>query len=203
MPAAMAEAPRTEIIAPPAAQFDQPATNPVVETASEIVEDPAPAASTTSEPDVIAEAEPEVAPATEAPARPEPHLATKNDAFMPPPPIDPKSTAKPTIESASDAFKAADLVNGGAKDDMRRRGPNLFQRITGTTRERRPDAPERTMPVEPALERPVARPYPEERQETTPQQARLDGVDPEDGVKTSQSDDDLLEIPAFLRRQAN
>jgi len=203
MPAAMAEAPRTEIIAPPAAQFDQPATNPVVETASEIVEDPAPAASTTSEPDVIAEAEPEVAPATEAPARLEPHLATKNDAFMPPPPIDPKSTAKPTIESAADAFKAADLVNGGAKDDMRRRGPNLFQRITGTTRERRPDAPERTMPVEPALEPPVARPYPEERQETTPQQARLDGVDPEDGVKTSQSDDDLLEIPAFLRRQAN
>ena len=203
MPAAMAEAPRTEIIAPPAAQFDQPATNPVVETASEIVEDPAPAASTTSEPDVIAEAEPEVAPATEAPARLEPHLATKNDAFMPPPPIDPKSTAEPTIESASDAFKAADLVNGGAKDDMRRRGPNLFQRITGTTRERRPDAPERTMPVEPALEPPVARPYPEERQETTPQQARLDGVDPEDGVKTSQSDDDLLEIPAFLRRQAN
>jgi len=203
MPAAMAEAPRTEIIAPPAAQFDQPATNPVVETASEIVEDPAPAASTTSEPDVIAEAKPEVAPATEAPARLEPQLATKNDAFMPPPPIDPKSPAEPTIQSASDAFKAADLVNGGAKDDMRRRGPNLFQRITGTTRERRPDAPERTMPVEPALERPLGRPNPEERQETAPQQARLDGVDPEDRVKTSQSDDDLLEIPAFLRRQAN
>ena len=33
--------------------------------------------------------------------------------------------------------------------------------------------------------------------------SRLEGVDPEDRVQTSQAEDDLLEIPAFLRRQAS
>ena len=37
----------------------------------------------------------------------------------------------------------------------------------------------------------------------TPEQTRLEGVDSGDRIRTSQADDDLLEIPAFLRRQAN
>ena len=36
-----------------------------------------------------------------------------------------------------------------------------------------------------------------------PEQTRLEGVDSGDRIRTSQADDDLLEIPAFLRRQAN
>ena len=31
----------------------------------------------------------------------------------------------------------------------------------------------------------------------------LQGLDPEERLQTSQSEDDLLDIPAFLRRQAN
>jgi len=58
-----------------------------------------------------------------------------------------------------------------------------------------------------APEQPAVASTPEKREETAPQpapqQARLSGVDPDDRLKTSQSDDDLLEIPAFLRRQAN
>ena len=148
------------------------------------------------------------APIVEAPARPEPRLVAKNDAFMPPPPVNPKATTG--AATASDAFKEADLVNGGSADDSRRKGPNLFQRITGAARDAKPEMPAaranppaaRTAPEQPAIAS-----TPDNREETAaqpaPQQARLSGVDPDDRLKTSQSDDDLLEIPAFLRRQAN
>ena len=148
------------------------------------------------------------APTVEAPARPEPRLVAKNDAFMPPPPVNPKATTG--AGTASDAFKEADLVNGGSADDSRRKGPNLFQRITGAARDAKPEMPAaranpaaaRTAPEQPAIAS-----TPDKREETAaqpaPQQARLSGVDPDDRLKTSQSDDDLLEIPAFLRRQAN
>ncbi len=187
-PAAYAEAP-----AGPA--FEAP-----VEEASAAPQ--APAATTAP---AAAAAAPAVA---EAPARPEPRLVAKNDAFMPPPPVDPKATAE--TPSASDPFKEADLVNGGSSDDTRRRGPNLFQRITGAARESRPEmpAPRVTPPAaRTAPEQPASTSQPEKPREIAPQpapqQARLSGVDPEDRLKTSQSDDDLLEIPAFLRRQAN
>ena len=36
-----------------------------------------------------------------------------------------------------------------------------------------------------------------------PEQPRLDGIDPQDRVRPSQAEEDLLDIPAFLRRQAN
>ena len=144
------------------------------------------------------------APTVEAPARPEPRLVAKNDAFMPPPPVNPKATTG--AATASDAFKEADLVNGGSADDARRKGPNLFQRITGAARDAKPEIPAarvnppaaRTAPEQPAIAS-----TPDKREETAPQQSRLSGVDPDDRLKTSQSDDDLLEIPAFLRRQAN
>ena len=93
-------------------------------------------------------------------------------------------------------------MNGGSVDDSRRRRPNLFQRITGTAQDAKPAATSPAAPANPPA-RPVTASKPEKPQETGPQQARLSGVDPEDRVQTSQSDDDLLEIPAFLRRQAN
>ncbi len=148
------------------------------------------------------------APVTEAAMRPEPRLVAKNDAFMPPPPVNPKATTE--TPAASDAFKEADLVNGGSADDSRRKGPNLFQRITGAARDARPEMPAaRVTPpaARTAPEQPVSASKPEKTEESAPQpapqQARLSGVDPDDRLKTSQSDDDLLEIPAFLRRQAN
>ena len=150
------------------------------------------------------------APAMEAPAaveapapvpapvqRAEPRLVAENDAFMPPPPVDPKAAAEQP--SASDPFKEADLLNAGSRDEIRRRGPNLFQRITGASRDRREAAPSAP---EPRVARPAAPPKAEEPA-PKPQQTRLSGVDPDDRVKTSQTEDDLLEIPAFLRRQAN
>ena len=49
-----------------------------------------------------------------------------------------------------------------------------------------------------------ARKQADPHQETsTPAQPRLGGLDPSDRLTTSKGDEDLLEIPAFLRRQAN
>jgi len=168
-----------------------------------VAESPAPAAETAPEPETPAELTPAVAemPQEDLPAPAEPRLVAKNDAFMPPPPVDPKAT--PETDAAADPFKEADLLNGGQKDDSRRRGGNLFQRITGTGRERRPEPPAAASETEIRSEPSKPATIAEKPQENAPQQSRLAGMDPEDRVQTSQGDDDLLEIPAFLRRQAN
>ncbi len=187
---------------------EAPAETPVAASAAAAPVETAPAASAPVETAPAAPAPAAEAPVADVPQRPEPRLVAKNDAFMPPPPVDPK--ASPDATTASDPFKEADLMNSGSADDSRRKGPNLFQRITGAARDTRPEPPAaRVTPpaARTAPEQPAAAPKQEKAQETAPQpapqQARLSGVDPEDRLKTSQSDDDLLEIPAFLRRQAN
>jgi len=90
------------------------------------------------------------------------------------------------------------------------RSPNIFQRITGLvgggTRPTGPGAPE---PVEPviaarAIEAPPAAPVAptQLRPVATSAQPKIAGLDPTDRVKASRDEDDL-QIPAFLRRQAN
>ncbi|MBL8834767.1 MAG: cell division protein FtsZ [Alphaproteobacteria bacterium] len=94
------------------------------------------------------------------------------------------------------------------KRDERRRGPSLFERVTGTgrAREQRP-APAQAAPlVAPRPEQPAASapmPAPAPAPAPAPQQTRLGGLDPTDRIPTSRPEDDLLDIPAFLRRQAN
>jgi cell division protein FtsZ len=137
-------------------------------------------------------------PPIELPERPEPRLIRKNDAFMPPAAANPNTIGRE--DTATDPFKEADLVNGGTADKLRRKGPNLFQRITGSAREPKPEAeiPSSSIPT------PAKPSVTSVRQEAeAPRQTSLADVNPEDRVKTPQSDDDLLEIPAFLRRQAN
>ena len=129
---------------------------------------------------------------------PEPRLVAENDAFMPPPPVEPTADSEPS--SKADPFKEADLLNGRQKDESVRRSGSLFQRITGTVRERgqEPEAAavSGSNPANPAL-------IDQQPEKTAPEQSRLAGLDADDRVQTSQSDEDLLEIPAFLRRQAN
>jgi cell division protein FtsZ len=69
---------------------------------------------------------------------------------------------------------------------VRPRGPSLFEKVTGTGRAAKPKA-------EPA-------PVPALAQKEQPE---IGGLDPTDRLADSQSGDDLLDIPAFLRRQAN
>jgi len=70
-------------------------------------------------------------------------------------------------------------------------GPELRAEHAPSTSESK-----KTSPAKPAV---VAQARP--AQENA--QPRLSGVDPQDRLPSSQSEEDLLDIPAFLRRQAN
>jgi cell division protein FtsZ len=134
----------------------------------------------------IAEPTPAVAQAAES-------AAIREGAFIVPRPIEP-AIARPHAVApsmASDAFAAAAMENGGrpALAKPKSRGPSLFERVTGVGR-RTPAAP-----IERAT-RPAASP-------AQAQQPRLGALDPSDRLVGSKSEEDLLDIPAFLRRQAN
>jgi cell division protein FtsZ len=85
--------------------------------------------------------------------------------------------ATPSVPTAEAAPPSA----GVEASKVRRGMAGLFNKVTGAAR--RPPEPQH----EPAA----------------PSQPRLGGLDPGDRLATSKGDDDLLEIPAFLRRQAN
>jgi cell division protein FtsZ len=160
----------------------------------------APAPEPIAEP--VAEAAPEPVAAPEAP----------KEAFIPPPPVQ-VAKAEPKEQAAPDPYRAAALLNAGPKPAERKKsGLNLFQRMTG--RKEEPQAVEKPleMPAPKAPEPQAAAPEPAPKSAPaavpTPaappaQQTRLDGVDPQDRLPSSQTEEDLLDIPAFLRRQAN
>ncbi|MPY68732.1 MAG: cell division protein FtsZ, partial [Alphaproteobacteria bacterium] len=168
---------------------------------------PAPEASATIEREAIHEA-----PAAEAAdaGAPEPAPAAQRESFIPPPPVE-VARAERTEAAAPDPYRAAEFVNGSAPPD-RRRAPNLFRRMTESAlgRKERPEIAEK--PAQPAAPRmpepraamPEPRPQPAAAPAPAPaKQSRLDGVDPQDRLQSSRSEEDLLDIPAFLRRQAN
>ncbi|NQV82878.1 MAG: hypothetical protein HQ494_03565 [Rhodospirillales bacterium] len=81
-----------------------------------------------------------------------------------------------------------------------REEPNFMEKEEKTApsivaTEARPAAEPSPSPVPPAQAEPSVEPI--------AQQPRLMGVDTQDRLPTSQGEDDLLDIPAFLRRQAN
>jgi cell division protein FtsZ len=85
------------------------------------------------------------------------------------------------------------------------RSPNIFQRITGLVGGGRPPAPPAGPPVEPVIATRPAEPPPAPtplRPVTTSAQPKIAGLDPGERTKTARDEDDL-QIPAFLRRQAN
>ena len=72
------------------------------------------------------------------------------------------------------------------------KGPSLFERVTGTGR-----AAKAT--VEPVADIGA----PDAVETAMDNQSGMGGLDPTDRISGSQSEEDLLDIPAFLRRQAN
>jgi len=111
--------------------------------------------------------------------------AIKGDAFIPPRPIEP-NTRRAVQPTAADPFATADLMNAGpAPEKPKRRSgmASLFGRVTGAGQRRAQQA--------------------EAAAQAIPAQTSLGGLDPKERVKMSEPDDDLLDIPAFLRRQAN
>jgi cell division protein FtsZ len=115
-------------------------------------------------------------------------------AYVPPPPVTPgpKATAAPV---QPDPFRAADLLNGGGQTKAAR--PSLFARVTSGGLLRK-EASEPELRREPAAAKPApAKPA------AVPEQPRLEGVDRAERRTAAPAEEDLLDIPAFLRRQAN
>jgi cell division protein FtsZ len=124
-----------------------------------------------------------------------------------PQPVMPPPVAQPAAQAAPQPAPQAP------------KGPSLFQRMTGAAR-REPAAPQATypaasMPAAPQAPAPApaaqpapaapsapaaeARPEPKMR----PTQPKLGGLDPTERLQTARAEEDMLDIPAFLRRQAN
>ncbi|MGE0659600.1 MAG: hypothetical protein AB7O63_08910, partial [Reyranellaceae bacterium] len=98
------------------------------------------------------------------------------------------------------------------------RGPSLFQRMTGAARREatalaQPLAQPEPMPAPQPVATPVAPPAPaaaapaETPRPAEPKmrarQPTLGGLDPTDRLNSARAEEDMLDIPAFLRRQAN
>ncbi len=178
---------------------------------------------------VVAEA-PVAAPAVAAPApvvapTPAPVAAEAPAAYIPPRAVDP-GVPQRTEPRLPNAFAEADMVNS-PREQPRRRLPSLFERVTGTGRGRAEPsmtsapaaapapkpapAPMAAAPAPvaaPVAPAPVAAPAPAPApvQAAAPApaaQQRLGGLDPTDRLMATRAEDDLLDIPAFLRRQAN
>ena len=145
--------------------------------------------------------EPAVARGTPPPATP----GTNNDdAFIPPAPVA-RAPAEP--RKRPDPFKEAAVVNGAREAQKpaeqpaaREKGPSLFERVTGTARAARiAKAVRMDTPVPETASRPPA----PAAETAKPGQAGLGGLDPSDRLTSPREEEDLLDIPAFLRRQAN
>jgi cell division protein FtsZ len=116
--------------------------------------------------------------------------AIKGGAFIAPRPLEAASKPMPVAQPAfaPDAYAAAAMENGGKvpMKPVKTRSPSLFERVTGVTRGRSTSE--------------VA-PLPRNAPAPAPAQSRLGPLDPAD--RLGAKEEDLLDIPAFLRRQAN
>jgi cell division protein FtsZ len=204
--------PRMEAPAPMPAQ---PAVQPHVEAKAEpVVEAPAPVAQA---------AAPAQAPMASAAPAPMPQTKAE-DHFVPPPPVDSKTGLRPQVTRPNPMNEAA-LVNGG-QAPAKRRWTSILEIVANSSRRpargqepviaRGPSAPQAQPAHAPAPEASLplpepARPEPPkveakapERPVPAPQQPELGGLEPTQPVQTrGAGDDELLDIPAFLRRQAN
>ena len=125
--------------------------------------------------------------------------------------------------SQPDPFAAAAAANGSrrgstageARPAAKSRGRSLFARVTGAARgmqqTEHSEQPEQRRAEEPKLNATRPQPAPEPQPQPKPQghgqreqdQPRLSGLDPQDRQSGQSMEDDQLDIPAFLRRQAN
>ncbi|HKX08621.1 MAG TPA: cell division protein FtsZ [Stellaceae bacterium] len=188
--AAMAATPQPAVAGTSALAIAQ--TQPQVAVAQTLPQAQPVAARPLPQPPIVAPAPLVAPPAPQAEAIE--RAIVRDDAFIPPKPVEPQ--VRPAVATAPvgspDPFAAAAMANGGrGQPAYKVRAPSLFERVTGVGRARTPQAE----PVTVAAVAPPPAPQ--------PQQPRLGPLDPADRVTVSKGEEDLLEIPAFLRRQAN
>ncbi|WP_120496941.1 cell division protein FtsZ [Kiloniella sp. EL199] len=204
--ASVAEAPQpaAPVAAPAAAASTEHATQPIIETGP----------SQTSIESAITRSEAETQPVSTA----APQAEIKSDTFVAPAPatVTNQKPAAPQITGQkADPFAAAALANGTDKhEDASKKGRGLFGRITGgaaralqaATQSEEQEELEMgkatvNAPAAPSVA-PAATPS-ESPATGNSQQPRLTGLDPQERIQTPSAEEDLLDIPAFLRRQAN
>jgi cell division protein FtsZ len=136
--------------------------------------------------------------------------AVRSGAFIAPRPVDPGPARPVAVAPPAGAQPAAAQPAGASPIGVttgprapgevaarpKGRVPSLIERVTGVGRARPPASP----PMPDRASRPAAAPSPDRG--TRPAQARLAPLEPDERSSTSK-EDDLLDIPAFLRRQAN
>jgi cell division protein FtsZ len=165
-------------------------------------------------PQAAMQAAPMAQPAMSQPA-PQP---AEQRHYVAPPPVE--SVAPAPLASQPAPAQAAPAQPPAAQP---RRAPNLFSRVTGNaaswakqavsepavTPQLRASSPARPTAAQPQpaplVQQAPPAPAP---QAAAPQpqpavQPRLTGLDPKDRLSASRAEEDLLDIPAFLRRQAN
>jgi cell division protein FtsZ len=124
--------------------------------------------------------------------------AAKRESFAPPPAMEvpggkPAYIAQPAV--APDPYAVAAMENGGRPPQKKGgRAPSLFERVKAVGRQRPAGA--ESGDASAAWNQQPANPAPR------PQQQRLGAVDASDRILPPR-EEDLLDIPAFLRRQAN
>ena len=171
------------------------------------------------------ESEPESEPETPPVAMPS---VGATDAFIPP---EPAAAGDGTDRDGADSESAEETAEGdnGSDDEpaeevaelpKRSLGTSLFERVTSTGRAafgkkkgNSEEAPEVTENKELSSTDETDTPVPEaaeasdvtslEEGDGEEGEAKLGGLDPADRLPTSENEEDLLDIPAFLRRQAN
>jgi cell division protein FtsZ len=166
----------------------EPAPQTIETPAAAVAATPAPVAEAVSEPTPVAiPAEPvATAPAEPAAAVRAAAPARADGPFIPSRPVEPLLRSEPA--KPANALAEADMMNAGKQPAPKPKAtPNLFRRITGLGLSR----PAAAQPSEPKLAQPAPR--------AVPVQPTLTNIE----RSTAPADDDQLDIPAFLRRQAN
>jgi len=122
------------------------------------------------------------------------------DAFIPPAPVNSQTTENAEIDPMAEAA----MVNGAAADKPHKstatKGPSLFERVTGGAKTKvsmfgqaKVEKNEAVHTTAPATQ----------MRTSAMEEPTLGGLDPEERLQPSRAEEDLLDIPAFLRRQAN
>jgi cell division protein FtsZ len=134
--------------------------------------------------------------------------AARPAAFAPPPA---RPAPMPSVASAliAQPMPAPQPAVAQAAQPAVARGPSLFQRMTGVASRATAAAvaqplpqPEPVAPPQPVVAPPVETAKPAEPKMRT-RQPTLGGLDPTDRLNSARAEEDMLDIPAFLRRQAN
>ena len=153
------------------------------------------------EPKLATPAPAAAAPEAPAPAKEEPRLEpqpARRKPFIPKKAVMPEDNGE---ENEPGAFEAAAMENGTSEAPKARRRPSLFERMTGAGKS---ETAPRTAPKtrEPASVSPM--PKPEPAPAPAPEAAaETEPASEDERFQLSQAEQEMLDIPTFLRRQAN